>query len=523
MNRRSTAWLALFAALVLLAGAAMKWLPQPAHAQAQAPSAAGAAAPAGSSPVGAGRPQRVAVQSVRVQDLHVVVQAIGTIQSSQAVTVRSRVDGELKALHFSEGQAVRAGQLLAEIDARPFQHALSQAQAALARNRSLQASARRDLQRYQGLLEKDAIARQQAEAQEAAVEQFEAAVRGDQAQADAAALQLSFTRIVAPISGLAGLRSVDVGNLVRASDSAGLLTLRQVQPAHALFSVPELQVPQIRSQLAKARRLTVEAWDRDQRTRLALGRVVATDNAIDPATGTLRLKAQFDNADERLFANQFVNLRLQLDTVVGAMVVPQSALMRAAQGAYVFVVNDDGTVSIRTVQPGEADGEWVAVHGELKVGQRVVVDGTDRLREGSRVEPVTSTRAPSPSPSATAVGAVQAQAPASGRSAAAATTAPAAGPASVTGAVPRAATASSARAARAPSVADDPLPADGREAYLHKQLKVLADQEADAMAGSTPPEWFKQLPAASREKILSLSPEQRRGWLFKRLLEKARQ
>ncbi len=541
MKHRLRNLLCVLLLALLVGGLALKWVGQPAHAQVNAPGTPVSAAPpsAGSGVAAAGRLQPVAVDAVRVQDLRVVVHAIGTIAPSQAVTVRSRVDGELKALHFAEGQMVRAGQLLAEIDPRPFQHALAQAQATLARDRSLLESAERDLQRYRGLLEKDAIARQQVESQTTAVEQLQATVRGGQAQVDAAALQLSFTRITAPISGLAGLRNVDVGNVVRSSDGNGLLTLRQVQPAHAHFSVPEQHVPRIRGQRAQGGDIGVEAWDRDQRTLLAAGRVVATDNAIDPATGTLRLKAKFDNADARLFANQFVNLRLQLETVSGALVVPQSALMRSGQIAYVFVVNDDGVVAIRPVRPGESDGEWVAVQGELRAGQRVVVDGTDRLREGTRVEALSRTRSLALEiPAIASSPAARPVLPQASPSAAASAPLRSASAAAV---MPRVAPASPARPPSASSTGQDSFPAwvrrlppeeagkvmklsaEERQSYLRKQVKARADQEADAMAGSNPPDWFRQLPAESRERLLSLSPEQRRGWLFKRMMERAEQ
>jgi len=289
--------------------------------------------------------------------------------------------------------------------------------------------------------------------------------------------------------------------------------------------VPEQHVARIRAGLAPGGGLAVEAWDREQRVRLASGRVVATDNAIDPATGTLRLKAQFDNADGRLFANQFVNLRLQLDTLAGALVVPQSALMRAAQGAYVFVVKDDGTATIQSVRPGESDGEWVAVLGELRAGQRVVVDGTDRLREGSRVEVISRPKMRPPEAPAAAVPA--------------GTTASAARSASAAAAASKPAASAGTRPGRATAGEDRPewvkrLPPDEaakvmkqspeeRQATLRKLVKARADQEADALAGSHPPDWFRQLPAASREKLLALSPEQRRAWLLKRMLNKAEQ
>ena len=302
--------------------------------------------------------------------------------------VRAKVDGELKALRFTEGQYVQAGQLLAEIDSRPFDAQLSQAQGQWARDTALLKNAELDLQRYQDLLSKDAIARQQVETQAALVRQLLGTVQADQAQIDLARLQLSYTRVTAPISGRLGLKQVELGSLVRASDPNGVVSITQTQPMAVVFSVPEIHVPLIMRQLKLGKALSVEAWDRDQKIRLAQGRVSTTDNAIDVATGTLRLKATLDNRDGSLFPNQFANIRLQLDTLKNALVVPVQAVQRGAAGTFVYVVQADNTVQVQAVQLEAVEGDWQAVIADLKAGQQVITDGADRLRNGSGVEVV---------------------------------------------------------------------------------------------------------------------------------------
>lgn len=335
----------------------------------------------------------VSVGEVRLMDIRYTVQAAGTLVALNTAVVRAKVDGELKALRFTEGQLVQAGQVLAEIDARPFEAQLNQAQGQFARDAALMKNAELDLQRYQDLLSKDAIARQQVETQAALVRQLQGTVQADQAQIDLAKLQLSYTRVTAPISGRLGLKQVELGSLVRSSDPNGLVNITQTQPMAVVFSVPEMHVPLIMRKLKAGQALPVEAWDRDQKIRLAQGRVSTTDNAIDVATSTLRLKATLDNRDGSLFPNQFAHIRLQLDTLKNVVAVPAQAVQRGAAGTFVYAVQADNTVQVQTVQLEAVEGDWQAVKADLKAGQQVVTDGADRLRSGSVVEVV---KAPKP-------------------------------------------------------------------------------------------------------------------------------
>ena len=335
----------------------------------------------------------VSVGEVRLMDIRYSVQAAGTLVALNTAVVRAKVDGELKALRFTEGQLVQAGQVLAEIDARPFEAQLNQAQGQFARDAALLKNAELDLQRYQDLLSKDAIARQQVETQAALVRQLQGTVQADQAQIDMAKLLLSYTRVTAPISGRLGLKQVELGSLVRSSDPNGLVNITQTQPMAVVFSVPEMHVPLIMRKLKAGQALPVEAWDRDQKIRLAQGRVSTTDNAIDVATSTLRLKATLDNRDGSLFPNQFAHIRLQLDTLKNVVAVPAQAVQRGAAGTFVYVVQADNTVQVQTVQLEAVEGDWQAVKADLKAGQQVVTDGADRLRSGSVVEVV---KAPKP-------------------------------------------------------------------------------------------------------------------------------
>ena len=330
--------------------------------------------------------QPVSVQAVRRQDMHVNVSAIGSIAASNTAIVRPQVSGVLQSLNFKEGQQVQAGQLLAQIDPRPFQATLAQAEGALARDQAQLAGARVDLARYRELIAKDAIPHQQLDTQAALVAQLEGTVQADQGNVGSARLQLSYTRVTAPIGGRVGLKQADLGNVVQPADANGIVSITQTRPIALTFAVPAANVPQLTAQLRADTPVPVEAWDRGGKLRLATGRAASVDNAIDVTTDTLKVKALFPNADDALFPNQAVSVVLQLDTLHDVLTVPQPAVLRGAQGFFVYVVGDDQTVSTRPVKPGAVDGNWMAVDADLQPGQRVVIDGTDRLREGARVE-----------------------------------------------------------------------------------------------------------------------------------------
>jgi multidrug efflux system membrane fusion protein len=341
----------------------------------------------------------VSVGEVKQLDLRQTVSAIGTLTALNTAVVRAKVDGELKALRFTEGQMVTAGAVLADIDARAYEALLAQAKGQLERDAAQLRNAQLDLKRYRDLLSQDAIARQQVDTQEALVRQLQGTVQADQAQVDNAALQLSYTQVTAPISGRLGLKQVELGSLVRAGDVAGLVTITQTQPMAVLFAVPEAHVPLIQRKLRGGQSLAVQAWDRDLKEKLAEGQVMTTDNAIDLNTGTLKLKALLDNREGLLFPNQFANIRLQLDTLKEQLAVPATAVQRGSVGTFVVVVQADGTAKIRAVELGAVDGEWQAVKGTLQAGERVVTDGADRLRDGSRVEVRNTVTPPLPSQS----------------------------------------------------------------------------------------------------------------------------
>jgi multidrug efflux system membrane fusion protein len=287
--------------------------------------------------------------------------------------------------HFQEGQAVGAGSLLARIDPRPFEVQLTQAQGQLARDQAQLENARVDLQRYRELWEQNSIPRQQLDTQEALVRQYEGAIKVDQGQVEAAKLQLTYTRITAPVAGRAGLRLVDPGNMVRASDAGGLVVIAQMQPIAVVFALPEDSLPQVLGKLKAGARLPVEALDREQKRKLADGYLLTVDNQIDPTTGTVKLKAVFANQGNELFPNQFVNARMQVDVLKGAVVVSAAAVQRGPQGAFVYLIKADQTVEMRKVELGETSNGRVVVAKGLDPGDLVVIDGADRLREGAPV------------------------------------------------------------------------------------------------------------------------------------------
>lgn len=373
-------------AVVLLVAAAVAYWMFSAGDAGKAPTGAGP----GMSFGGAGfrsLPVPVRLATARVETLQHTLTAIGTVTAFNTVVVRSRVGGELLQVHFEEGQEVQAGDLLAQIDPREFQVALDQARGQQQQNAAQLESARRDLERYRLLNRQNSIARQQVEQQAALVKQLEGTQVSDQAAVDSAGLQLSYTRITAPIAGRVGLRKVDQGNIINPSDADGIVTITQTQPISVEFTLPQSDVGDVLDQLRKGRKLEVVLYDQNDVNELARGELMSLDNQIDVMTGTLRLKARFDNADGRLFPNQFVNVRL-LVSEEDALAVPSAAVQVGSIGSFVFVVGEDGTASIRRIVTGRVDGPRTAVIDGLQAGERVVVEGTDRLREGGRVDVV---------------------------------------------------------------------------------------------------------------------------------------
>ncbi len=330
---------------------------------------------------GGAQAQPVSAGVVDERDMRVLVNAIGTMSARATAVVRTKVSGELIKLHFKEGDDVKVGQLLAEIDPRSYQATLNQVQGTYQRDQALLKNAQLDLQRYKDLQAQDSIANQQVDTQAALVRQYEGTVAADKAQVDAAKLQLSYTRVTAPISGRLGLRQSDLGNVVNPSDANGIVTISQVKPIDALFSLPEVHVSTLARRIAEKQDLPVELWDRENKQLLAKGRLNALDNTIDTTTGTVKAKASFDNANSRLFANQFVNVKLQVNLLQNTLTVPATAV----QNNYVYLVKPDNTVTQRKIVVGVTDGDRVSVKGDLQPGDQVVTDGIDRLREGAPV------------------------------------------------------------------------------------------------------------------------------------------
>lgn len=323
--------------------------------------------------------------AARTGDLGVYVSGLGTVTPVSTVTVRSRVDGQLINVAYQEGQIVREGELLAQIDPRPFQVQLLQAEGQLAKDEAALENAKIDLKRYQTLMEQDSIPRQQLDTQIATVNQDEAVLKSDQAQVESAKLNLIYSRITAPISGRVGLRLVDPGNMVHATDANGLVVMTQVQPITVVFTVPADRLPAVLTQTRAGRRLAVEAWDRDLKNRLATGSLLAIDNQIDPSTGTVRIKALFPNDDFALYPNQFVNARLLVDTLRGVTLIPTAALQRSPQSTFVYVVKKDGTVDMRNIEVQLTEGDDTAIRGPVAAGDVVVVDGVEKLQPGAKV------------------------------------------------------------------------------------------------------------------------------------------
>lgn len=351
----------------------------------------------------AGAATPVGIATAAKGNIPVVLRALGTVTPLNTVNVKTQITGQLIKVEFKEGQMVKQGDLLAVVDPRPYDVALQQSIGTMQKDEALLKNAQMDLERYKKLVAQDSIARQQYDTQISLVRQYEAALVVDQAQVDAAKLNVTYTKIVAPLTGRIGLRMVDQGNYVTMGDATSICTIIQVQPISVLFTIPEDSLPAVRQRLKAGATLEARVLDRAQKTELGVGTLDTTDNAIDTTTGSVKLRAIFDNKDESLFPNQFVNVRLLVDTVKDATVVPVAAIQRGQPGTYVYLVKADDTVTIKVVELGVTDGEKVQITSGLQVGDEVVIDGTDRLRDGAKIRrPGANSRAPSGPPVAAA-------------------------------------------------------------------------------------------------------------------------
>lgn len=329
----------------------------------------------------------VVVSTAQHGDLPVYFNGLGTVTAFNTVTVRSRVDGQIINVAFREGQFVHEGDLLVQIDPRPFEVQLEQAQGQLAKDQAQRKDAQVNFERYQLLFNEGVIPQQQLDTQGALVGQFDGAIKSDQSQVDNAKLQLTYSRITAPISGRVGLRLVDPGNIVHATDANGIVVITQLQPIAVLFSLPQDQLPQVSAKLRTGVQLNVEAYDRDDTQKIATGKLLTIDNEIDTTTGTYKLKSVFNNSDNALFPNQFVNIHLLVDTMRNLTIVPASAIQRGPQGTYVYAVGGDNTVKIHTVTVALTTASSVGLSGGINAGDVVVIDGQDKLQDGSKVTP----------------------------------------------------------------------------------------------------------------------------------------
>ncbi|AIR91140.1 MdtA/MuxA family multidrug efflux RND transporter periplasmic adaptor subunit [Pseudomonas cremoricolorata] len=380
VSRSPRRW--LIGLLILLLVAVLAWWLWPAEAD-KAPKAGGRPGFGGSAEA-----VPVRVEPARKQDFPLYYKALGTVTATNTVNVRSRVSGELVKIHFQEGQQVKAGDLLAEIDPRSYRIALQQAEGTLAQNQAQLKNAQIDVARYKGLYQEDSIAKQTLDTAEAQLAQFQGLIKTNQAAVSDARLNLEFTQIRAPISGRVGLRQLDLGNLVAANDTAAIAVITQTQPINVAFTLPETELATVLERYRTGASLPVEAWDRAESKQQATGVLASPDNQIDTSTGTLKFKARFENRDQALFPNQFVNVRLLADTLKQVVVAPAAAIQFGTDGTFAYVVNADNKISVRPLKVGPSDGEQSVILDGLAAGDRLVLEGTDRLREGTVVEVV---------------------------------------------------------------------------------------------------------------------------------------
>ncbi|XUW87172.1 MdtA/MuxA family multidrug efflux RND transporter periplasmic adaptor subunit [Burkholderia sp. M6-3] len=378
----------IVAALAILGFVLWRWHPWGSPGGAAAPGASGThsgrsgrGGPGGM----ANMPQPVHVATATQGEMPVVLTALGTVTPLASVTVLPQLSGTLQEVYFKEGQMVRKGDLLAQIDPRPYQISLSNAEGTLARDEALLQTARLDLKRYQTLLSQDSIASQQVDTQASLVRQYEGTVKSDKANVDTYKLDLVYARITAPVSGRVGLRQVDPGNYVTPSLTNGIVVITQLQPISVIFTTSEDNLQQILEQAQSGTKLSVTAYDRSNTTSLEGGTLETLDNQIDTTTGTVKLRAIFQNNKNLLFPNQFVNTRLLVNTIKDAVIVPTSAVLNGSIGQFVYVVKPDNTVTVRPVKVGPVDGERTSIKSGLQVGERVVIDGSDRLKEGAKI------------------------------------------------------------------------------------------------------------------------------------------
>lgn len=373
-GRKPTKHYVIWAIIILVLGGLVVWIVQPYQIQSN-----------GGKRGNTGAPVPVVAAVAHKGDIDIIRNGLGTVTPLANITVRTQINGQLQQIAFEEGQIVQAGDFLAQIDPRPYQMQLEQAEGALAKDQALLKDAEIDLERYKKLVAQDSIAEQQLDTQQSLVDQDKGNVLTDQSQIDTAKLNLTYCHIVAPVTGRVGLRQVDQGNYVQTSDANGIVALTQLQPISVLFTLPEDDLPMIMKRFGAGVQLQTTAYDRTQSTKLATGKLIAIDNEVDVTTGTVKLRAQFDNPDNVLFPNQFVNIELLVDTLKDAIIIPSAAIQRGAPGTFVYLVKDGNTVTVKTVKLGPSQGENIAITDGLQEGDKIIIDGADKLREGAKI------------------------------------------------------------------------------------------------------------------------------------------